>query len=41
MTEDAPDDGSFRLTKGYAKLEELMPLITRYQGTGTISASCM
>lgn len=32
--EDAPDDGSYRLTKGYAKLEELMPLIVRYQGKG-------
>lgn len=30
--EDAPDDGNYKLTKAYAKLEELMPLITKYQG---------
>lgn len=30
--EDAPDDGEFKLTKGYKTLEELMPIITKYQG---------
>lgn len=30
--EDAPDDGNYKLTKAYAKLDELMPLITKYQG---------
>ena len=30
--EDAPDDGNYKLTKAYAKLEELMPLIIKYQG---------
>ena len=30
--EDAPDDGNYKLTKAYAKLDELMPLITRHQG---------
>ena len=30
--EDAPDDGNYKLTKAYAKLAELMPLITTYQG---------
>lgn len=32
--EDAPDDGNYKLTKAYAKLDELMPLITKYQGKG-------
>lgn len=32
--EDAPDDGSYKLTKGYRKLKELMPVITKYQGKG-------
>ena len=30
--EDAPDDGNYKLTKGYEKLKELMPVITKYQG---------
>lgn len=30
--EDAPDDGNYKLTKAYTKLDELMPLITKYQG---------
>ncbi len=30
--EDAPDDGEFKLTKGYKTLEELMSIITKYQG---------
>lgn len=30
--EDAPDDGNYKLTQAYAKLEELIPLITKYQG---------
>ena len=30
--EDAPNDGNYKLTKAYAKLEELMPLIIKYQG---------
>lgn len=30
--EDAPDDGNYKLTKAYEKLDELMPLITKYQG---------
>lgn len=32
--EDAPDDGNYKLTKGYRKLKELMPVITKYQGKG-------
>lgn len=32
--EDAPDNGEFKLTKGYKTLEELMPMITKYQGKG-------
>ncbi len=32
--EDAPDNGEFKLTKGYKTLEELMPIITKYQGKG-------
>lgn len=30
--EAAPDDGNYKLTKGYEKLKELMPVITKYQG---------
>lgn len=30
--EDAPDDGNYKLTKAFTKLDELMPLITKYQG---------
>ena len=30
--EDAPDDGNYKLTKAYAKLDELMPLITKNKG---------
>lgn len=32
--EDAPDNGDFKLTKAYGKLNELMPIITKYQGKG-------
>lgn len=32
--EDAPDNGDFKLTKAYGKLNELMPIITQYQGKG-------
>ena len=30
--EAAPDDGNYKLTKGYEKLKKLMPVITKYQG---------